>query len=905
MDPRLVAIAAQAAGTYFLVTDNSLVPTTTVPPNLRIIFINVPQGPVNTVVVFQQGDTMGLASIFGNISRKSERGGNFSLRVCQTALSGGPIGVINLRTFTSADSIGIAGISPNFTSEETKTTEYDNVFNTNGFWTVQSKNIQPQLTKQNYLNLANVGVANVSVFVVKSLPINYQPLTSQYSKTLTTMSLDVDDYPGLDMNMLLSDTFVDVYVFNNVFPADTVSTNRYYGQLFNADGTINYENLPALAAISQSGFNRVITGSLLPNLLSESSTDLSIDTLLNTLYPDTGVIGHINDNLLEDDLTEVPVLNMTAKDYWNSDGTLNTPLGGSPTLLSHSFAAVEEVGTSSIDAVTDADVINKNAQLLFETTGTIFPIDAPQNQVYAIYEQGIRVGDEIVFMDTDIEETQSVQVTGLSIIQQNIPTGPTVLTPLAASTLTIPVPQTVTNILLNWTAVSGAEKYDVYRKKSTDANYVAIAQNLAVLTFNDLTVAPLTIYYYYVQAKTSDATKAAKNSNGLQFTTLAASDIVGNLGVSSATPTQPTQPATTIAGIKTWTKALLTLSGLIDGASYVRKKAFTGIAGIGTIPTFLSAYVPRVEQFTDGTAVTQSSILDVMVTPSIVKGLSAFPQARYLIDAFKSYVEASYKQQFGALALALDQRNSFVRNIIQEPFIEDLIASTNPLFSQGPSQPFDPTYLPLGGNDDYSTVLLSKFGPGAEFSFFFGSGQVDVKANVYPITGEVSNVFIAKQNQYDVAANASGYLTGIQGMEESPNAETDRLPFEQFLWNAIIAQKGSFTIYGNFTGQKADTTLQAIHNSELLAYIKQQLLAMSVDDPFKKGTYNNYLSSQTEINTFFVNLALAGAILPNPVVVCDATNNTADVSKAKIKLIHVEYQGVDALDKTVFDLNLN
>jgi hypothetical protein len=877
-----------------------------VPPNLRISFVNVPSGPVNTVVVFQQGDTAGLAAIFGSINRKQERLGNYSLRTCQDAIAGGPIGVINIRAFSLADQVGIAGISPNFTTEETSTTEYDNVFSTNGFWTVQAKNIQGELTKENYLNLANVGAANVSTFIVSGLPINYQPLTSQYSKSLKNMSLQVDDYAGLDMNMLLSDTFVDVYIFNNVFDPSTVSTNRYYGSLFNQDGSINYENLPALALIPEAGFNRVVSGSLIPNLVSETGADISIDTVLNNSYPQTGVIGDINDNLLEEDLTEPAVLNLTGTDYYNPDGTLNTPVGGSPHVLSHRFAAIGEVSETDLDTVHDSDVANMNAQLLYAITGAIFPQGEDNgNKVLSVYEQGTRIGDEIVFTDSVTTDTKTVEVVGIEILSQNNPTAVDQLVALAKSVLSIPAPTDTISVVLNWTAVTHATAYSVYRKKSTDSAWTLMQALGNVLTLTDTTVQPSLTYQYYVLA--IGAGYVSSISAGRQITTIAVNGDYTTIGASTATANGvvPADLPTTSGGVKTYSVALLTLSGNVTASGYTRKKSFKGIAGIGCVPTALAAYVPRAAQFTDGTAATQSSILDVIVSPSIVKGLASFAPARYLVDGFKSFVEAGYKRQFGALALALDKKNTFVRNIINEPFIRDLTLSTNPLFKQAPGMPFDPTYLPLGGNPDYSTVLLTKFVPGSEMSFFFGSGQTDVKGNVYPVAGAVSNAFLAKQFAYDVVANATGYLTGVSGLEDSPNGSDDRLPFEQFLWNPIITQKGSFTIYGNFTGQKENTSLQTIHNSELLAFIKGQLLAMSVDDPFKKGVYNEYLATQTEVNTFFQNLALAGAILPNPVVICDATNNTQDISKAKIKLIHVEYTGVDCLDKVVFDLNLN
>ena len=79
---------------------------------------------------------------------------------------------------------------------------------------------------------------------------------------------------------------------------------------------------------------------------------------------------------------------------------------------------------------------------------------------------------------------------------------------------------------------------------------------------------------------------------------------------------------------------------------------------------------------------------------------------------------------------------------------------------------------------------------------------------------------------------------------------------------------------------------------------------MSRDEAFKKGTYNEYLSTEVEYQSFMNELALVGAIQPNPIVICSAMNNPEDVQKQKIKVIHVEYSNINAIEKVVFDLKL-
>ena len=320
-------------------------------------------------------------------------------------------------------------------------------------------------------------------------------------------------------------------------------------------------------------------------------------------------------------------------------------------------------------------------------------------------------------------------------------------------------------------------------------------------------------------------------------------------------------------------------------------------------PFNLKSYKPREEQFPTGSSVSQSEILDMMISPGIVKGLKSFDGIRYLVDGFKSFIEGSYKYQFGQLANSLDESNKFVRCILNEPFIEDLEESMDPLFKQTPNGILDLSYLPYGGNKEYSTNFLTKFSAGAEKCFFYGGGLIKNDKIGVP-AGLVSNLFISKTLAFDVVANTTGYIDDIDGIEINPD-DIERGFFEKSNWNPIIKLKKGFTIFGNLTGQKTKSSLQQIHISELLAYIKETLTNMAKNEHFKKGTYDNYLSTEVEVTNFMESLVLADAIHPNPIVICSAQNNTTEISKNKIKLVHIEFTPIDCLEKIVFDLTIN
>ena len=315
----------------------------------------------------------------------------------------------------------------------------------------------------------------------------------------------------------------------------------------------------------------------------------------------------------------------------------------------------------------------------------------------------------------------------------------------------------------------------------------------------------------------------------------------------------------------------------------------------------IQSYKLSERQFINGTPSRQAEILNMIMDPSIRKGLKNTRGLRYLIDAFKSYVEPNYKKQFSDLVLDLHENNRFVTCIMSEPFMSDIKKSSNPLFKDTPSSDVvNYEYFATGGNKQYSTKLLEKVDN--QFLFFFGPGDIN-NGVTRPLTGLISNNFYNKQNQFDIIANTTGYVQGITELEEQID-DNDRKYLEKFRYNPIIDFNG-YTIFGNLSAQKAISKQQQIHNVELLCYIKEQLYNMAKGGVFKKGTYDEYLATQIETQNFMDSLALANAIEPNPIVKCDLENNTQELRNYKIKLVHVEYTPYDCLEKVVFDLNIN
>lgn len=774
LDVQLRRIVPKAAGTYFIVRDNSQVEEIEDENKMRLFFINVEQGPINMAISFAQGDTDGFKSVFGRGNRQMLRKGNFSIKTCLDALEAGPITVVNLRAFDDTkDKCEVTGFNPNalqILGQKIKSTPYRKLFNTNTFWTPNYDKMNG-IVENSVLNFANVGNAPISIFVTFS---NYVDLvTSEGDKSLANCSLEIDEYPALDFDMLLKDTIVDVYLFNNTFDPETVSTNKYYGDCFSPEGNLVLEKIEKLCGIPEAGFVKVFTGSLIPNLKNEQSVDISINNVINQYFMETGLICDINDDMFENEY-KIPFIDATGFSFFDEDGkrTIGS-IGESVTVLSHIVPEKLTIDDDGCDIESQAGYIKCEK------------IEIEPNSFKTTYGSGIRYGNSILGRD------RVVNVIEIELCED--------------------VEELTADTIIKVTC-DGVVKFSSLENDEENNDEEKFIPNAMILKYNSI-----------------------------------------------------------------FRKGMLTI-------------------------TNLNAYIPRPEQFLIDSSVRQKEILDLINNPGIVKGLCGIRGLRYVVDCFKSYPESSYKSQFGQLMATLDEKNRFVRFIGNDVFIEDLQKSFNPSFKDALGN-FNLEYLQDGGNKDVSTKLLTKFSTGAEYCFFFGPEE---KVNNIPVglAGKISNLFYQKSIDYDVLANTTGIVDGIEELGY-PFDDDDRKYCEKFRYNPIIYLRNAYRIYGNLTAKAEKTAQQQITNSELLAYIKQNLYNISMTENFKRGTYDDYLRTETQCKEFMSSLAIAGVIDADFICECNSSNNTLEIRKQKIKLVHIEYTPVDVLEKVVFDLTIN
>lgn len=407
MDIKLREIATKAAGTYFIVNDNSAVETIAEVSKLRLMFISSEFGVVNTVVLFQQGDVASFRKVFGRSTRAMEKKGNYSLKAAEEALEGGALAVMNLRPFDAKlDKLSVTGLSATNKKTENREAPYTSLFNTNMLWTVTPKFMPKQLSEKHLLNIATIGTSDISVFFTVASDSDVAELTSEGAETIRNTSLEIDDYPALDPDMQLKKTFVKCYVFNNTFDPKTVGTNKYYGHLFDANGNLDLTKLDELCSISESGFNRSFVGSLIPNLKSETDSVLSIDQIINQSYAETGLVAYINDDVLEAD--NLDVIDFDGSSFYDEEG--NILPNAAETMLSHIVPrAITKKFVQYPPLMTEVEPQSEQ-EIIFETE------KLTDTEFVGVFEQGIRVGDQIKGANGSL-----VEVTGIEILEEDVP----------------------------------------------------------------------------------------------------------------------------------------------------------------------------------------------------------------------------------------------------------------------------------------------------------------------------------------------------------------------------------------------------------------------------------------------------------------------------------------------------
>lgn len=209
----------KSAGIYRFVWDKSQAPIQEA-ETLRLVVGYSDKGPFNTPVYID--NVADFKTIFGGVSKKLERKGIFFHRMALQALEAGPILALNLKKF-SDEEVSYLGLNLEDKEFKVATTSLLDVYNTDRFWSLDPEVLQ-EINDTKFMTIAATDSKDSSctLFIRRYKPTGYDvTVKSWYS-----------NYPDVEMpsyfegheDMLLEDTFMEVYVFKGKFTPELAKT---------------------------------------------------------------------------------------------------------------------------------------------------------------------------------------------------------------------------------------------------------------------------------------------------------------------------------------------------------------------------------------------------------------------------------------------------------------------------------------------------------------------------------------------------------------------------------------------------------------------------------------------------------------------------------------------------------
>lgn len=298
----------KSAGIYRFVWDKSIAPIQAA-DTLRLVVGYSEKGPFNTPVYID--NTADFKTIFGGISKKLEKKGIFFHRMALQALAGGPILALNLKKFKEEEVNYVTFDSTDKAFTETKKANVIDIYNTNRFWSLDPDVLPEQLDGSKYLSLTATDSKETSctVFLRKYKPTGYDVTVKTW---YSSRGEEIPSYLESCQDMLLEDTFAEIYVFRGKFDAKIAKSAELKNYFDVTDDKVllkptitnafneEVDTLEALAEDECSNFINVYRGTLIPYFKDNTNTYISLDLVFNLDNSKHKMLMKLDQDLLED-----------------------------------------------------------------------------------------------------------------------------------------------------------------------------------------------------------------------------------------------------------------------------------------------------------------------------------------------------------------------------------------------------------------------------------------------------------------------------------------------------------------------------------------------------------------------------------------------------------------------------
>jgi hypothetical protein len=306
----------KASGVYTIEIDqseNTVLPLTTG----RLVVGSSRVGPYNTVVLIN--DVRTLRSVYGEIDPKLEKAGSFFHRTIEVALREGPVFALNVVPLDPDDDVMLNQDQAFYTTFNTDGASNNDIevptnypvvefFNRRRLWFADSdqlnrvKNLDlggelksdpnfgtNAIEANKLLSFSNLGNSNITVWVKKASVTGFDITAKEWYSTIGGGS-DIEFPTFVHQDDFISDYFVEVIIINGDWTNHVkLAKDPVYKQFFSESG-LKLSRAADFFALREVKVITRTTGCLIPDFRDQRGLTVSIDRLVNRLYPTTGVL---------------------------------------------------------------------------------------------------------------------------------------------------------------------------------------------------------------------------------------------------------------------------------------------------------------------------------------------------------------------------------------------------------------------------------------------------------------------------------------------------------------------------------------------------------------------------------------------------------------------------------------
>ena len=415
----------KSSGVYRFVYDKSVISGQTA-ETLRLLVGYSDKGPFNTPVYIETRED--FIKTYGNISKRLEKKGIYFHRLALEALNGGPILCLNLKNFTSEDTLGWVYFDPNDiytvpTSDQPARRTVTSVYDTNRFWTVKPEDqVAPGGAKYIVITTTDTKDAACSIIMRKAVPAEYDLTIREY---YAGTGEELPDYLTNIQDTKLNEYFMDIYVFRGQFTTDLCGPTGPLGRYFNVDGTTitleeNYTDafgepadaLTALASDPASNYISGYRGTTIPFFKNANGSYISLDILFNSDFSSHKMLMNMNEELLTPETASAKLL-VPYLDNVNSDMSDDVVVYKNKVETSYSYVVLSNPTADEQSAAVEKTEVPAPVDITADDPAIIKISNGADPAVYTYYKKEALSGFAYVVIDnpTSTQKKKAVEVT--------------------------------------------------------------------------------------------------------------------------------------------------------------------------------------------------------------------------------------------------------------------------------------------------------------------------------------------------------------------------------------------------------------------------------------------------------------------------------------------------------------